>query len=97
VSVAILRSGKVIINPDLNELGSDSTSDPVESTHTIAYEVQSNQITRLLLCESTGKFTEDQLYKVLEESAEACLIIHKSFRRAVSDKIERDFVWKPQE
>ena len=38
-----------------------------------------------------------QSYKVLEESAEACLIIHKSFRRAVGDKIERDFVWKPQE
>lgn len=97
VSIAILQSGKILINPLLNSLGPDSTSDLVESTHTIAYELQSNQVTRLLLCESTGKFTEAQLYKALEEAAEACLTVHKTFRRIVGDKIERDFVWKPQE
>lgn len=94
VSIAILQSGQLVLNPTMQVLGPSNDSDLVESTHTIAYELKSNQVTRLLLCESTGKFTEDQLFECLEKAAEACLAVHKTFRKAVTHKIQKDFVWK---
>lgn len=97
MSIAILKSGKLIINPTAHILGPINTTDVVESTHTIAYELKSNQVTRLLLCESTGRFTEEQLFECLETAAEACVIIHSTFRKAVANKIQNDFVWKQSE
>lgn len=78
----------LLVNPTTEELESAS------SWHTVAYEVKENEPTRLILCESTGKFTKDQLYKILQQAASASLETYKHFKGAVALKLENDFQWR---
>lgn len=77
-----------IIDPSEDDLNNST------SWHAIAYELKEGQIARLLLCESSGKFTKIQLFKVLEHASTACVQIYENFSKAVSSKLENDFVWK---
>lgn len=85
---------------------SDDSEDPVfkidpsgeelneaTSWHIIAYEIKQGEITRLLLCESSGSFTKPQLFKALELAAEGCLKVYQHFETAIEKKLENDFYW----
>ncbi|VVT51393.1 uncharacterized protein SAPINGB_P003081 [Magnusiomyces paraingens] len=79
---------QIIIHPTSQKLKEAS------SWHIIVYEIKENNPTRLVLCESTGEFTKDQLYKVLELSAEAAAKSFQFIKAATAEKLKRDFKWK---
>ena len=83
------ESEKVIFDPSLDQLlGS-------KSHHVISYSIKDQQAENLLLVQSQGLFTETQLVNILDAAADKCQDLHNKYqRRAVLEKIERDFVWK---
>lgn len=89
VSVAVMEDGEYIFDPDYDTLSSGL----VKSTHAVAYEVRGGVAERLLLCESTGTFTEDQLFACIEKSVAECEKVYKDLQSATGDKIRQDFIW----
>jgi exosome complex component RRP46 len=87
-AIAISKSNDFIIWPSLEELNE------AKSTHCVAYEIIDNQVTRLLLCESTGLFTKEQLTQCLNSAQPECMRIYQKIREAVGEKLNKDFVWR---
>lgn len=65
-----------------------------QSTHVIAYEFRDDLPHRILLCESTGEFTEEQVMACLDEAVKICTEAYSSLSTAVEQRIERSFAWK---
>lgn len=88
VTVAVLQDGSLEVHPKV--------LDPrrVVSLHTIAFELRSNQVYRILMCESTGKFSKTQFLDAVEAAWNAATEVHKLVRVVVGEKIEKEFVWK---
>jgi exosome complex component RRP46 len=87
-AIAISKSNEFIIWPSPEELNE------AKSTHCVAYEIIDNQVTRLLLCESTGLFTKEQLMQCLNSAQPECMRIYQKIRDAVGEKLNKDFVWR---
>jgi exosome complex component RRP46 len=87
VAVAIVN-GKIIINPLEKDLASSS------STHAIAYEFRNGDADRLLLCESTGLFSKQELLIAIDSAIPATKQVYSTVRDALEVKVKHDFIWK---
>ncbi|CUM52626.1 uncharacterized protein AC631_00628 [Debaryomyces fabryi] len=77
------------INPNMDKL-IDS-----ESHHVICFSLKDGNAANLLLLESHGKFTEDQLLLVISKAGSECETIHNTYQRKyIANKVENDFIWK---
>lgn len=89
ISISKDDHAEYIIDPSLNKLIES------ESHHVICYSLKDGKATNLLLLESQGKFTEDQLFLVIEKAGHECEKIHSDYQRKyISNKVENDFIWK---
>ncbi|AMD21944.1 HFR089Cp [Eremothecium sinecaudum] len=87
VSIAVNAAGENFVNPDTTQLESAT------SVFTIAFQVESDSIS-LLLLDSSGSFTEKVMFHVLELAEQECVKQSKYFRGSIKTKIEKDFIWK---
>lgn len=87
VSVAVV-DGKPVVNPLAKDLANST------STHTVAYEFRNGTADRLLLCESTGLFSKDELLAAINSAVPATQDIYSTLRKALENKVRSDFVWK---
>jgi ribonuclease PH len=86
----ITADGEFIFNPSKDQLDYEA-----KSFHVVAYEFRANAPERLLLCESTGSFTQQQLFECLDQSIAICQKIYsRSLRPALAEKVRNDFIWK---
>ncbi|ODQ64669.1 hypothetical protein NADFUDRAFT_83583 [Nadsonia fulvescens var. elongata DSM 6958] len=89
-AVAITQSGEYIVDPTREQLNEPET----ESTHVFAYMIRSdNKATDLILVESLGSFTQEQLLSGIQMAAEHCEKVSLDIRATVSNKVKRDFIW----
>ncbi|CAR24279.1 Rrp46p [Lachancea thermotolerans] len=91
VCVSVLGSNnEILVNPTQEQLIKS------DSTHILALEVGSGgkKIQNVLLIESNGDFTEEIMFNVLSRAEKACVEVALELRKAVEDKIKRDFIWK---
>jgi exosome complex component RRP46 len=86
-TIAVIENN-VLVEPDQEQLESST------SVHVIAYEIIAGRPQRLLLCESTGLFSEQDLFACLEAAISSCDDIYRSIRLAVKSKVHEDFIWK---
>lgn len=88
VSVAIDNEGKTIENPTLSQLQNSS------SHHVVCFDIREKKSGKILLVESDGSFSEEQLFQVIEQASSACQKIHKTIQRPIIEKkVKLDFVW----
>ncbi|ANB14174.1 Rrp46p [Sugiyamaella lignohabitans] len=89
-SIAILNDDKhsLIVEPSHQDLEASVSS------HVVAYEFVDKEPQRLLLCESTGQFSEEEVYEVLERALEGCNTVYQSVRGTLEQKVSKDFVWR---
>lgn len=84
-----LPSSKLlVINPSNEDL------QHADSWHTVAYEFKEGVPSRLLLVDSKGKFSKQELYKVLEVAATASQNVYVDMALAVGEKLEKEFIWR---
>ncbi|AOW07460.1 ribosomal protein S5 domain 2-type protein [Yarrowia lipolytica] len=81
VAIAIVDD-KLILHPTRKQV-SQSTS-----THAVSYFVENNKATGLLMCESEGEFTENQLFEVLEQAARACEDVALDMRERIEKGVK---------
>lgn len=88
ISAAIDREGKIIENPSLKQLQNS------ESHHVVCFDIRETKPQKILLLESDGSFTEEQLFNVIELASKSCRKIHKSVQRpTIEAKVKQDFIW----
>lgn len=88
VSVAIDQDGKCIETPSLKQLQNSS------SHHVVCFDIRDQKSHKILLVESNGTFSEEELIQVIELAATATQKIHTSCQRPlVEDKVKLDFIW----
>lgn len=89
ISIPLDAKEEYYINPDMDNL-IDS-----ESHHVVCFSLKDGKATNLMLLESHGKFTEDQLLLVISKASDECESIHNTYQRKyISNKVENDFIWK---
>jgi exosome complex component RRP46 len=78
-----------IFNPNMNDLIVS------ESHHVICFSIKDSKAANLLLLESHGKFSEDQLLLAIRKAGDECESIHNTYqRKCIANKVENDFIWK---
>lgn len=88
ISLAIEKN-EIVLSPTLRTLQASS------SHHVVCFDIRERKAGKILLVESEGSFTEDELVSVVESASAQCERIHKSFQRPmVEDMVRRDFVWQ---
>ncbi|EEQ37932.1 3' exoribonuclease family, domain 1 protein [Clavispora lusitaniae] len=88
VALAVAADGALVPNPPLRALKTAA------SHHVVCFDVRSRKASKLLLAESSGSFSEQDLLAVVERASTLCEEIHTSYQRpAVERKVEADFVW----
>lgn len=91
ISIPKAESDKkqMVINPTLQNLIES------ESHHILCFDIRDKKANKILLLESQGTFTEDELIKVIEEGSRQCESIHNEHqRKLIEEKVHRDFIWK---
>lgn len=74
-------------NPCINELYIS------KSHHLVCYEIKDGKVNRLLMLESNGEMTEQELFFLLESSARICEQISINYQRKfINEKINKDFI-----
>ncbi|ODV81982.1 ribosomal protein S5 domain 2-like protein [Suhomyces tanzawaensis NRRL Y-17324] len=87
VSVS-LNEGKYLKDPAWKQL---SESD---SHHVICFSIQDGKAEKLLLLESQGDFSEEEVFDTIAKSVAECEKVHQDQRKFIGEKIDRDFIWK---
>lgn len=87
-SFAITHDGNIITSPTEEQLSIS------KSSHIVSYELKTGNATQILLSDSIGTFTEEQILQVLDIAALETEKIHQSFRKTIQSKIEKDFIWR---
>lgn len=88
VPLAIIDDA-VVVGPSLNQL------QKAQSHHVVAFDIREKKASKILLVESQGTFTQDELVKVVEVGSVECERIHNEHQRPlVEQKINQDFVWR---
>lgn len=85
------------ISKDSHELIVDPSDDQLrvsQSVHTLVLELieGSKKVKNVLLLDSNGDFTEEQLFQVLESGEVSCLELAKVLRKVITDKIYEGIV-----
>lgn len=65
-----------------------------ESNHVVCYGIHDAKADSLLLVESQGSFTSEQLFKVLDIAQKECESVHQEQRTYLQEKVSQDFIWK---
>lgn len=89
VSLAVLReSNQLVVNPSRDQLTVSL------STHCLALELVAGgkKVQNVLLLDSNGDFTEDELFRVLQVGEQHCLELAQYLRKIVANKISGDVV-----
>lgn len=89
-SLVITTDGQYVFDPDHDLLDSNE----VKSNHVIAYEMANGQAERLLLCESNGSFTEEQLFEALSKASDQCEGVYKNLRSVMGESVQQKFIWR---
>lgn len=79
--------GQFISNPNAQQLSIAS------STHVISMSITEDKVDRLLLMDSNGTFTKDEVFQVLRSSEIECLKLFKQLKQTIQEKVEKDFIW----
>ncbi|KAJ8103857.1 ribosomal protein S5 domain 2-type protein [Lipomyces tetrasporus] len=82
----------VLIDPTRPEL--EKIEKDITSVHTIAYELKGGQIERLLLSESVGTFTEDEVFECYDTAAKVCEETNGTMREAVTKSVQQKGGWR---
>ncbi|KAK9331328.1 ribosomal protein S5 domain 2-type protein [Lipomyces starkeyi] len=82
----------VLIDPTRAEL--EKIEKDIASVHTIAYELKGGKIERLLLSESVGSFTEDQVFECYDTAANICEETNRTMREAVTKSVQQKSRWR---
>ncbi len=86
--LVITDSNEIIAEPDEEQISK------AKSFHVIAFKIEEAKATSLLLAESNGSFTEEQFFKVLSVATDKCEEKHQSFRSVISEKLQKDYIWR---
>jgi exosome complex component RRP46 len=89
-SLVITTDGEYVFDPDQDILNSND----VKSDHVIGYEMANGHAERLLLCESNGSFTEEQLFEALSKASDQCEGLYKNLRSVIGESVQQKFIWK---
>ncbi|KAK9322409.1 hypothetical protein V1517DRAFT_260322 [Lipomyces orientalis] len=89
---AALTTGGVLIDPTRPEL--EKIEKDITSVHTIAYELKGGQMERLLLSESVGSFTEDEVFECYDAAAKVCEETNRTMREAVTKSVQQKGRWR---
>jgi exosome complex component RRP46 len=65
-----------------------------ESNHVVCYGIHDAHADSLLLVESQGSFTSQQLFAVLDMAQRECNSVHQQQRSYLQQKVSQDFIWK---
>ncbi|KAK9457410.1 ribosomal protein S5 domain 2-type protein [Dipodascopsis uninucleata] len=82
----------ILVNPEKREL--EKYENKISSHHTIAYELKGGKIERLLLSESSGKFTNKILFDCYDIASEVCVNTNQTMRNTVAKAVEQWSKWK---
>lgn len=89
VALAVDNEGQMVASPGLAQLQCSA------SHHVVCFDIREKKALKLLLVESDGSFSEDELVAVVEKGSALCEQIHRDYQRpAVELKIQQDFVWQ---
>lgn len=65
------------------------------SHHVVCFAIENQKASRVLLAESNGDFSEDELVEVIERASKECDVVHEKVQRpAIEAKVQRDYVWR---
>lgn len=88
VCMALAADGTVAVSPSLVDLQKS------QSHHVVCFDIREGKSSKILLIESNGSFSEEQLVSTVEKASSYCQKIHKSFQRpTIEQKIQQDFIW----
>lgn len=87
-SVALAVGAQTVVGPSSAQLAAS------ESHHVVCFDIKEARAGKLLLLESAGKFTEEQLFEVVETGSRECQQLHGLQRSFIAAKVNDDFVWK---
>lgn len=65
------------------------------SHHVLCFSIVDKSPQGLVLIESQGEFTEQDLFTVISELAGKCKELHSAQRLYIENKVKQDFRWKP--
>ncbi|KAK9469741.1 hypothetical protein V1512DRAFT_202020 [Lipomyces arxii] len=88
----VCTDDKSYVDPDKKTL--EHISSNIRSVHTIAYEVKGGQIERLLMSESVGSTTPDQIFECFALAAATCIKVNETMRTVMSKAIDRRNRWR---
>lgn len=88
ITLAIDKDGKILVSPSLKDLQNS------ESHHVVCFDIRESKAHKVLLVESGGSFSSDQLVRIIEEASGYCENIHTEFQRPhLKNKLTEDFKW----
>lgn len=88
VSYALTGSGELIESPSLPQMQAAA------SHHVVCFDVREGKASKLLLVDSNGSFTEDDVVTVIETASIACGKIHDDVQRPVVEStVQEAFKW----
>lgn len=92
VSLATSNSGVLDVFPSLKLL-QDS-----RSHHVVALGIRDARASKILLVDSHGSFSEDELVQVIEKASSVCEKIHKRIQRpAIEKDVASDYIWQSED
>lgn len=88
VSMVIDNEGEYLFLPLLSDLQKSA------SHHVVCFDIRDGKASKILLIESDGSFSEEDLVKAVETGSKFCEGIHQSVQRpTIEKKIQQDFIW----
>ncbi|WPK23277.1 hypothetical protein PUMCH_000512 [Australozyma saopauloensis] len=87
-SIAIDENNAPVFNAELPVLKKSL------SHHTVCFDIQEKKASKILLVESNGAFSEEQLLSTIQSASVECERIHSEVQRLVLEKkIDADYIW----
>lgn len=86
--VSCYNLGNLINNPPGDVL---ATSD---SHHVVCFDIVEEKANKVLLLESQGEFTEEELFNFISKSVTVAEELHTLQRKFIKEKIDKDYIWK---
>lgn len=88
VSIAVTKDKEFLILPSLSDLQKSV------SHHVVCFDIREAKASKILLIESNGSFSEQDLVSTVETGSKCCEKIHNNFQRpTIEKKIQDDFIW----
>ncbi|GAV48231.1 hypothetical protein ZYGR_0I05280 [Zygosaccharomyces rouxii] len=87
VPLAIIK-GQLVVDPNAQQLQES------QSVHTLALEITESgkNVQNILLLDSTGAFTQNELFQILSQGEERCLTLVQELRKVLGDRINSEII-----